>query len=192
MSQHRILRVVKVGGSLLGLEDLAERLRRWLAGEPQASNVLVVGGGSRVDVIRRRQYAEIEAHWLAVAAMLSNARDLQNVLPEAKWFERIYEVRDSGAPFGILDPLSFMRYDDARHPLGPLPASWGVTSDSIAARAADMLKANELVLLKSALPPASAALEVLVAAGYVDPFFPHAAHDLACIRYVNLRHEPEL
>jgi aspartokinase-like uncharacterized kinase len=188
MAQHRMLRVVKVGGSLLDLDDLADRLRCWLSGEPEASNVLVVGGGRRVDLIRaaRSEPTEVEAHWLAIDAMLANSRDLLSKLPEARWFERVQEI--CVCSVGILNPVAFMQYDDARHPLGPLPASWSVTSDSIAARVADTLNAHELVLLKSASPTASAPLDHLVITGYVDQFFPHASHTLARVRYVNLRH----
>ena len=50
-------------------------------------------------------------------------------------------------PSVILDEL------EARHP-SPLPPSWDVTSDTIAAWIAGQLRARSLVLLKSAsLPP---------------------------------------
>jgi hypothetical protein len=67
-----------------------------------------------------------------------------------------------------------------------------VTSDSIAARVAWELAASELVLLKSAAPPAGT-FDKLAAAGFVDASFPRAAAELT-VRIVNLRAEgaPEI
>ncbi len=62
-----------------------------------------------------------------------------------------------------------------------------VTSDSIAARLAHALRADELVLLKSRLPqpPCTAATAAL--AGYVDDYFPQAISVACRVRYVNFR-----
>ena len=66
-----------------------------------------------------------------------------------------------------------------------LPASWDVTSDSIAARVAQVLKASELVLLKSVDAPSRDADE-LAKLAIVDKFFPEIAGSIAW-RIVNLR-----
>jgi aspartokinase-like uncharacterized kinase len=184
-----MLRIVKLGGSLLDCHDLAARLRRWLAIEPHISTVLIVGGGRGADLVRARslELSDTEAHWLAIRAMENNARVVAAMLPEAIWLERIHAVRTTAAPLALLSPLSFMRNDDPCHPAGPLPANWSVTSDSIAARVADMAQAAELILLKSALPPEGATLEQLAATGYVDAHFPQASRNLPRVRYVNLR-----
>jgi hypothetical protein len=51
-----------------------------------------------------------------------------------------------------------------------------------------LLEWEELVLLKSALPPAgSSTLAELATAGYVDAFFPQAANRLDQVRLINLR-----
>ncbi len=47
------LRVIKLGGSLLTLPDWHERFLHWLAKEPPATNLLVIGGGELVDCLRR-------------------------------------------------------------------------------------------------------------------------------------------
>lgn len=189
MPQPQVIRLVKIGGSLFGLDDLADRLRRWLASQSAATNVLVAGGGRRADLVRacQSELTDREAHWLAIEAMEANARWLSDALAEAKWLDNLGDVRSINGPLAILSPRRFMWYDDARHPAGALPASWQVTSDSIAARIAEMAAAEELVLLKSAAAPEPATPEHLAAAGYVDAFFPQASRPLLMIRYVNLR-----
>ncbi len=67
-----------------------------------------------------------------------------------------------------------------------LPQTWDVTSDSIAARLAKELRADELVLLKSQDAPCQDS-QRLSDVGYVDPRFPHVACGIPRIRYVNLR-----
>jgi aspartokinase-like uncharacterized kinase len=87
----------------------------------------------------------------------------------------------------ILDPLPYLLAAEAATKFTPLPHSWDVTSDSIAARVAAELQA-ELVLLKST-PPPSDDLPAAAASGYVDPYFPTAAAGLQSVRFVNLRSE---
>ena len=87
---------------------------------------------------------------------------------------------------GILDAYAFAKDDEARP--GRVPHHWDVTSDSLAARAAIVSQARELVLLKSAdwegQDWAAAAR-----ADVVDPYFPQVmaqAPGLA-VRVINLR-----
>lgn len=189
MRHQNAIRVVKVGGSLLDLDDLTDRLRRWFASQAKAANVLVVGGGRRADLVRARQseLTDREAHWLAIETMEANSRWLSERIPEASWLDNIADVASMVEPLAILNPRRFMWYDDACHPAGALPESWRVTSDSIAARAAELAGAHELVLLKSSPPPNVAKPEQLSAAKYVDAFFAEASAGLARVRYVNLR-----
>jgi aspartokinase-like uncharacterized kinase len=57
-------------------------------------------------------------------------------------------VESANAPrVCILDPLPFFQEDESRP--DPLPHAWHVTSDSLAVRAAKLLRARELILLKS-------------------------------------------
>jgi len=71
----------------------------------------------------------------------------------------------------VIDCLAFAAEDESR--LGPLPHSWAVTSDSIAARAAVVHGAERLVLLKSVDVPPGTSWEAAAARGWVDPHFPH-------------------
>lgn len=143
-----------------------------------------------VDAVREydRLHAlgDATAHWLAVQAMQVQARMLAALLAEANWAESVEKLTAAASPLAIVDPWNLLRDDDRLSPQ-PLPASWQVTSDSIAARLAQLCGAAELVLLKSALPVA-ATLTAAASSGYVDSFFPHAA-TLPCVRCVNLRDE---
>jgi aspartokinase-like uncharacterized kinase len=199
------LRIIKLGGSLFDLPDLAGELRRWLAQQPPAANVLLAGGGRPADAVREfdrlHGLGDLDAHWLAIRAMELNARLLTSLL-KADWLDSLDQgaeraparantnlkrKRENAAlpPLAILNSYRFMREDERTVNL--LPPSWRVTSDSIAARAAEHGGARELVLLKSALPPLPATIEAAVADGYVDPMFPEASRRVPRIRCVNLR-----
>ncbi len=200
------LRVAKVGGSLLDWPELGPRLREWLSRNADLPTVLIVGGGRLVDVIRSDAgvpcqrtgvgmsdpIGDAEAHWLAVRAMGVSARRVQALLRPDPNLEPLISNLQSpisnpfSHPVTFLDVEHFLRHADRKHTAPPLPESWDVTSDSIAARAAELLVADELVLLKSALPPAGS-LQGAVESGYVDAYFSRAAARLSRIRCVNLR-----
>jgi hypothetical protein len=183
------VRIVKLGGSLLDLADLAGVVRGWLARQPAAFNVVLVGGGRLAGAVRDYDrlhgLSDSQAHWLAIRAMELNGRLLAALLPEAVWLDSLQHAADVGGGLAILDPYRFLREDEWSP--SPLPAGWQVTSDSIAARAAEHSRAGELVLLKSALPPDPATMAAAAAAGYVDGMFPDASRHVPRTRCVNLR-----
>jgi hypothetical protein len=182
------VRVVKVGGSLLGhqpeaqAQDLAAALTNWLAQQSPAVNVLVAGGGEFAEIIRWADAAhglgEAAAHWLCVDVLSVTARLLGAMIKESVVTEE-KELPRFCPSVCVFDPAPFLRNIESRLVANPLPHTWAVTSDSIAARIAESLAASELVLLKSCLPGADA--------GYVDDYFPVAASRLRHIRCVNLR-----
>ena len=87
----------------------------------------------------------------------------------------------------VIDPYPII-HDEDRVLMGDdaLPASWDVTSDSIAARIAALSRASRLTLLKSALPPGGT-IAAATAAGYVDRYFPQACRAIERVDCVNLR-----
>ncbi|MCC7086322.1 MAG: hypothetical protein IT427_15065 [Pirellulales bacterium] len=194
-----MMRVLKLGGSLLDWPPLVVALRRWLALQAPAMNVLVVGGGELAEAIRRldavHRLPPRDAHWLAAATMQITARLFARLLAESRgiWpYADIAAQRREETGVLIFDSWQFLREVEPTLPGERLPESWDATSDSIAARVAAALHADEFVLLKSALPPAAcAALDgrELAAAGYVDAAFPRIAAGLSCVRCVNLRDE---
>lgn len=187
--------VLKVGGSLYDLPDLACRLRRWLAEQFSATrNLLLPGGGPLVDAIRQLDrhhgLGEEKSHWLALHAMSVNAHFLASLLPSACVCGDVDAVQrawdDNRLP--ILDAHEFARADEQCP--SHLPHSWAVTSDALAARIAVSLRASHLVLLKSTTIPEGIDWTEAARTGLVDEMFAevlrYAPVDLR-VRAVNLR-----
>jgi aspartokinase-like uncharacterized kinase len=182
--------VFKLGGSLLDLPDLPDRVR-WATRQRPDRALIVVGGGPAVDVVRdqdrRHELGDERSHWLAVEAMESNSRSLATRLPEAVLVANHQQLRASVA---ILLPTSFLRRHETESNAEVLPHSWDVTSDSIAAWVARFAGASELVLLKSTSLSERSTFEDAAAAKLLDAHFPRAAKHLPRVSWCNLR-EPE-
>jgi aspartokinase-like uncharacterized kinase len=193
-----MIRVVKVGGSLFDLPGLADKLRAWLAAQSPAHNVLVAGGGPLVEQIRAWYSAEpmddVAVHWMCVDLLTVTAHMLHAWLPEIPLVEddcllcqRVGEPGDT-----IFGPAPWMRHSEPGLPGTWLTSGWETTSDSIAGRLAAALRADEFVLLKSALPKrkSSRELSALAANGYVDPMLAQMAPELPPTRLVDFRADP--
>jgi aspartokinase-like uncharacterized kinase len=178
--------VVKVGGSLFAWPELGAKLRAWLASMPAHNVVLIPGGGATADAVRAldrvHQLGEEASHWLALDALSVNARFLQRLLPEARI---VADITEPGV--AILDPYPFFQADERRP--DHLPHSWQVTSDALAVRAAVVVQASELILLKS-VEWAGADWEAARRAGVVDSYFAEALQQAPAtmrVRAINLR-----
>lgn len=182
--------VVKVGGSLLLWKDLRKAMHRWLEVEKRSHAVFIAGGGPLADCIREadqiHQMGEEPCHDLCVELLGVTSRLLAQIsgLPVTSDFKRVSQRATS--PPVVFDPAPFLKTGEPGLP-GALPRNWSVTTDSIAARIAQLVQADELVLLKSATAPAGHSLEQLAEAGFVDNHFPLIAPTVAKYRFVNLR-----
>jgi aspartokinase-like uncharacterized kinase len=141
--------VVKLGGGLLAHKDHLDGALEMIATAGCGRRLLVVpGGGLFADVIRdvdrRLHLSDDAAHWMAVLAMdqyahLIAARIRRGlVVAESHGIVAALEARR----LPVLAPSRWLREAD------PLPHTWDVTSDSIAAWAAGALGAQQLVLIK--------------------------------------------
>lgn len=177
------LAVVKVGGSLLTAPQFLERLRAWLAGttmaQPGTHFVLIVGGGQWVEAVRQLDaqspLGDERAHWLCIDILDVTAGLVAAMLPELHLVNSFDALQRRLAEPGItlLQPSEFVACVEPTMSGTKLTTNWSVTSDSITARLAIVLSADELVLLKSVPPPAAAGtgdLASLAATGYVDSF----------------------
>src|SRR5262249_33726058 len=179
------LLVAKVGGSLYDLPDLGPRLRGWLGSLAAADVLLAPGGGPLADAVRaldRTHGLGAEAsHWLALGAMALSAGFLACLVPGSS----IVSDPQRAQGLCLLDAHAFLLADEGRP--GCLPHGWEVTSDTVAARAAEVAGAREVVLLKSADPPPGG-WEEGGGAGCVDPEFAAVVRRARlAVRVVNLR-----
>ena len=194
---RRFVRVVKVGGSLFDSEGLPGELDRWLQRQtpPDAANVLVAGGGAMADVIRTadRLYriGDEQAHWLCIRILGVSARLLATLLPDTRLIDRFDDLNDALAASSttriVFDAEHFLRSEEPLMQGNAVPHDWRTTSDSIAARLAAAIAADELVLIKARDTSANITLEEASKQGLVDEFFPLAAAPLGHTRWVRLR-----
>jgi aspartokinase-like uncharacterized kinase len=193
------VRVVKVGCSLFERPDLGAQLWNWIAEQPPAIHLFIAGGGELADSIKtwdaRFQMGEAYSHWMCIRALSITARVLSHILDETP-FVRDYHalpgwiamVPQYGQPIAaVLDLWKFLQEVEPSAPPVPLPHTWQVTTDSIAARLAEVLQADELVLLKARIAPAAEDdFAALAACGYVDDYFPTIAPRLQRVTFTRL------
>ena len=140
--------VVKVGGSLSrgdGLPDLCREISRLGRRHPL---LVVPGGGDFANAVRNlyRKYSldETAAHYMAVLAMDQYGYLLNQLIPESFLIDSLDthppEIHSGCVP--ILLPFALIKQCD------PLPHSWQVTSDTIAAWVAHRVGSDRLILLK--------------------------------------------
>jgi Uncharacterized archaeal kinase related to aspartokinases, uridylate kinases len=169
--------VVKIGGSLF---DRAGELAA-LFRELDQPLLIVPGGGTFADAIRRCGISGEPAHWMAVAAM-----------EQFGWYISSFGIpvqQEMDVPDGpvIFLPYTCLRIHD------PLPHSWDVTSDTIAAWVADVMH-YELIILKSVdgIYSGGVLRETVmepVTSGDVDPcLIPYVLRHAVPTRIINGRH----
>jgi len=145
---RRTIAVVKLGGGLLKTSSL-EVVLDVIRDVARERRVLIVPGGGPFadavrDVDRRVRLSDDAAHWMAILAMDQYAHLIASRLPDGVVVDRqdaIAPALDAGR-IPVISPSSWLREAD------PLPHTWDVTSDSIAAWIAGQLGAERLVLVK--------------------------------------------
>ncbi|HEV8393241.1 MAG TPA: hydantoinase/oxoprolinase family protein [Vicinamibacterales bacterium] len=145
--QLAIQTVVKVGGRLLALDAELTAVLALL--DRSACTLVVPGGGPFADAVRdayaRGAVDDEAAHWMAVLAMDQYAEVLTARMPRAMRVTSVPEAIGALASgrVPVLAPSRWLRDVD------PLPHSWDVTSDSIAAWVAGQVRASTLILVKA-------------------------------------------
>jgi aspartokinase-like uncharacterized kinase len=166
--------VVKLGGSLAG----DPRLDVWgrLFAAATRPLLIVPGGGSFADAVRHAQpetgFSDRAAHRMAILAMAQYGEALADRfrLPVVATESDVAALRGAA----VWSPLA-TALDDPR-----LPATWDLTSDSIAAWLAAAIRAPGLLLVKQTLPRVLGTAHDATQAGLTDPLFPAYAEQLSC------------
>jgi aspartokinase-like uncharacterized kinase len=184
------LNVVKLGGSLA----FSKALPAWLAaiGAGAGKTVLVVGGGPFADAVRAAQprmgFDDVAADAMALLAMEQYAvavASLGQSLAVAESYPRIRRALEAGevpvwAPSRMVQKARRRAASPSSRERVDIPASWDVTSDSLAVWLAHKLRARRLFLIKQV--PAevqgsagqSVTAEHLARTGVVDKAFPRS------------------
>jgi aspartokinase-like uncharacterized kinase len=160
--------VVKLGGSLLKHVEEFDRVLGALAEVGRARRLLIVpGGGPFADTVRavdaHLRLSDDAAHWMAILAMDQHAHLIAERLAHSALVTSATEIAHAhlSARIPVLAPYRWLRDAD------PLPHSWDVTSDSIAAWCAHAVGAPQLALIK---PSGASGGDV------VDRYFSRALH----------------
>ncbi len=175
----RVSVVAKVGGSLYDWTELGTALRDWLRSLTEPRVLLFPGGGAAAECVRAldrtHRLGEEAAHWLAVRSLTLAAEFLGAVLTgQAVVVRTLTDVERAfqSAKVPVLDPFPFLQQDETTP--GRLPHSWSVTSDSLSLRVAAIVRADRLILLKSAGCTRVVSSPMLLDSDLVDPYFAEA------------------
>ncbi|MFD1332180.1 aspartate kinase [Methylopila musalis] len=173
-SSPRPLAVVKLGGSLFG----APRLGALLDVAARHGALVVPGGGPFADAVRALQptlgFDDRAAHEMAILAMAQGAALIQRLRPDfdrVASMDEIERARAAGRA-ALWWPVPLALEAD-------VPASWDVTSDSLALWLARAVGAARVVFVKSALAPVSSSIADWARDGLVDAHLPRLAQTYA-------------
>ena len=186
--------MVKVGGSLLTLPDLSDRLKTMLDRVAADRVMRLVRGGRSAELVRGwdniHSLDTDASHWLAIDSMGLTARLLAKLLPDTRLVSSHAEAHDAGILVRtmILDPRPVIE-EAAERATTTLPVGWDCTSDSIAGWLASLWKVESLVLAKSIEMPVNEALSARHDSG-VDTVFPSMISGSMSVYWCNVRTAP--
>ncbi len=192
--------VIKIGGSV----SLSPNLQSWLdwvAEHGDGKVIIVPGGGLYADAVRAFQQqrtqsglsslSEHAAHALAIYAMDQMAMSFVDLQPKLTLVRNPLEIAErSWQHRGMVWlPSEMLLKGMFSSSVANLPASWDVTSDSLSAWLAQILEAQQLVLVKSSALVThlehidAEAVTTLMRQDVLDPFFAKATEG----RYFNIQ-----
>jgi aspartokinase-like uncharacterized kinase len=163
--------VIKLGGSLSYSDALINCLDSVEKNYQGRAVVIVPGGGVFADQVRlaqqRWQFDDRTAHRMAILSMQQMALLLNGVKPDFALAGSVADIRRQlqRQACVIWSP------DNAELEQAEIPASWDITSDSLAAWLAQVLSASELILVKSANIDANLSLQQFAKMNIIDKGF---------------------
>lgn len=157
--------VIKLGGSLLETGQMFDCLKHILKTNEQT--VVVCGGGEFANHVRtaqkKWQFDDVAAHEMAILAMQQTAIMCQNLQPEFVLASSVSEIKRHR--FVIWSP----QIKNLRVP--ELPATWDISSDSLAAWLTIKLEAYQLFLVKSCKIKPRTTIAAFTKQGVIDKEF---------------------
>jgi aspartokinase-like uncharacterized kinase len=162
--------VIKLGGSLAGANTLLHCLNRVEQQYQGGAVVIVPGGGVFADQIRvMQQHWRINddsAHAMAILAMQQMAWLFKGLKANFVMAHSIRAIQQHSIQKIVIWSPELHELNSAN-----IPATWDVTSDSLAAWLANTLLADELILVKSAAINPEFSLQQLAERGIIDNAF---------------------
>lgn len=141
----RLDAVIKVGGSLVASPSLNELCKTLERISKKYKCVIVPGGSEFADIVRKFDkkfhFSDKVSDRMAIFAIDQYGLLLSHLI-DSYLLREIRMPKPFPKKCVIFLPSKYMFEKD------PLPNSWDVTSDSIAAHTAQMFKANKLILVK--------------------------------------------
>ena len=176
------MKVIKLGGSLLSSGALQDCLTKTVQ-RYENNVVLVAGGGVFADQVRRAQqdfqFNDYCAHAMALLAMQQTAWLIKGLEPRFVLADSVDSIKQLAINHLVLWLPDLNELDNAG-----IPASWDITSDSLAAWLANKLNADELIIIKSADIDEKLNLTQLTECGIVDAGFCQMVQDVS-VRVIN-------
>lgn len=191
--QNQPLTIIKLGGSLFDFPDLSKRLLQFLDRHQFENPLIIPGGGKFADEVRkldqRNNLGNALSHELGIRTLAISSRFVSGL--SEKFYlatpNDLLAINKTLGKYPIADVSEFVLE------CCPLPNSWDVTSDSIAAWLASLHPDSNLVLLKSLPLPVGLSLTQAAGLNLVDAEFPRVATTLKRVSWCHFRsNEPEL
>ena len=162
--------IIKLGGSLAkGIE-----LKNWLrliAEQGHGKLVIVPGGGVFADCVRQEQKRldlhETIAHEMAVQAMKQMALVFQGLQPDLVIADSIEQMHQDLSKNKVVIWSPDIEWLNNQQ----IPATWNISSDSLAAILASRLDAERLILIKSAAISENTTISQWITQGVIDKAF---------------------
>ncbi len=163
-------RVIKVGGSLANNGALGQCLEK-IATQSIPDTLIVPGGGLFAEQVRQAQtqwlFDDEAAHQMAILSMQQMALLYKSLQPDWQIISSWADLYTHSELVRIWSPaVAELNKEN-------IPATWGMTSDSLAAWVAGKINAQELIVLKSTEVSSKQDITEIQKAGIVDLEFHH-------------------
>jgi aspartokinase-like uncharacterized kinase len=161
--------IIKLGGSLESAKTLLHCLNRIEQQYRNQKVVIVTGGGAFAEQVRITQqhwgFNDECAHAMALLAMQQMAWLVKGLKADIELAHSVRAIQQSQSNIVVWSP----DIDELNN--AGIPATWDITSDSLAAWLADTLSADELLMIKSAAIDNTLSLAQLAERGIIDKAF---------------------